>query len=76
MRRLYKHPQMNRVKEIESDVTFSSLKETKKQTDLRVLQGIIDNAQPTRKTLIALNDHIQKLNAAQQAQQQVKNRRK
>ena len=32
MRQLYKHPQMNRAKQIEPDVTFSSLKETKKQT--------------------------------------------
>jgi hypothetical protein len=77
MRRLYKHPQMNRAKQIESDVKFSSLKETKKQTDLRVLQGIIDNAQPTKGKLIALNNQVQKLKAAQQAQQQqVKNRRK
>jgi len=76
MRRLYNDPQMNRVKQIKPDAIFSLLKENKKKTDLRALQGIIDNAQPTRKTLNALNDHIQKLNAAQQAQQQVKNRRK
>ena len=76
MGRLYKHSQMNRAKQIKPDAIFSSLKENKKKTDLRALQGIIDNAQPTRKTLNALNDHIQKLNAAQQAQQQVKNRRK